>query len=396
MPKNSVFQLNDGSNRINPSTELVLGAQECEINRTESETQLIELIEEHNHEKWYHTLLQIVIPFIIAGFGMVAAGVLLDEVQDWELFINLEEVIILVPALLGLKGNLEMTLASRLSTHVNLKEVNDWHTTKKAVIGNIALTQIQSIVVGLLASFIASITEFLGDKTFNFQNILILIVSSVSTASLASLFLGLIIMFIIILSSKFKINPDNIATPIAASLGDVVTLGILSSIGTLFYQYRNLIYIHCVIIAIYILLIPFLAKYCYGNSFVNETLYKGWTPVIIAMVISSIAGIILEVAIKYYSGVAIYQPVVNGVGGNIVGIFASRLGTSLHKTGNKGRWAHWAPQKYYLYPYDAFFSLTNPEHKTGLVLLGLTLPGHTLFFFVIYLIKSQDLIPQLV
>jgi len=34
-------------------------------------------------------------------------------------FLNIPEIFILVPALLGLKGNLEMTLASRLSTYVS-------------------------------------------------------------------------------------------------------------------------------------------------------------------------------------------------------------------------------------------------------------------------------------
>lgn len=38
--------------------------------------------------------------------------------KSWELYEELPEIIVLVPALLGLKGNLEMTLASRLSTQV--------------------------------------------------------------------------------------------------------------------------------------------------------------------------------------------------------------------------------------------------------------------------------------
>ena len=40
--------------------------------------------------------------------------------QHWEVFQKVTEVFILVPALLGLKGNLEMTLASRLSTAVSV------------------------------------------------------------------------------------------------------------------------------------------------------------------------------------------------------------------------------------------------------------------------------------
>lgn len=39
--------------------------------------------------------------------------------QHWTVFTEVTEVFILVPALLGLKGNLEMTLASRLSTAVS-------------------------------------------------------------------------------------------------------------------------------------------------------------------------------------------------------------------------------------------------------------------------------------
>lgn len=39
--------------------------------------------------------------------------------QHWEAFQQITEIFILVPALLGLKGNLEMTLASRLSTAVS-------------------------------------------------------------------------------------------------------------------------------------------------------------------------------------------------------------------------------------------------------------------------------------
>ncbi|XP_057243697.1 solute carrier family 41 member 1-like, partial [Malurus melanocephalus] len=63
--------------------------------------------------------LQVLFPFLLAGFGTVAAGMVLDIVQHWDVFKYVTEVFILVPALLGLKGNLEMTLASRLSTAVS-------------------------------------------------------------------------------------------------------------------------------------------------------------------------------------------------------------------------------------------------------------------------------------
>ena len=62
----------------------------------------------------------------------------------------------------------------------------------------------------------------------------------------------------------------------------------------------------------FVIMVPFLAIYCNNNKFVNETLHKGWLPIIFAMLISSFSGIILERAIKIYKDIAIYQPVVNG------------------------------------------------------------------------------------
>ena len=72
----------------------------------------------HDQESFWSITLEILFPFIVAGLGMVGAGIVLDIVQHWPVFETVNELFILVPALLGLKGNLEMTLASRLSTQV--------------------------------------------------------------------------------------------------------------------------------------------------------------------------------------------------------------------------------------------------------------------------------------
>ena len=48
-------------------------------------------------------MVQIGLPFLVAGLGMVAAGLVLDDVQHWQVFLEVPELFILVPALLGLK-----------------------------------------------------------------------------------------------------------------------------------------------------------------------------------------------------------------------------------------------------------------------------------------------------
>jgi hypothetical protein len=96
-------------------------------------------------ETFWSVSIQIFIPFVIAGFGMVGAGLILDIVQHWAVFVQVPEVFILVPALLGLKGNLEMTLASRLSTQANLGNLDSRQAKWNLAIGNLSLVQVNKL-----------------------------------------------------------------------------------------------------------------------------------------------------------------------------------------------------------------------------------------------------------
>lgn len=47
---------------------------------------------------------QVILPFIICGFGNLGAGQLLDIVQEWNVFRDVPELYVLIPSLMGLKG----------------------------------------------------------------------------------------------------------------------------------------------------------------------------------------------------------------------------------------------------------------------------------------------------
>lgn len=94
------------------------------------------------HEHWYTIALQVFIPFMIAGCGTIGAGIVLGKVEAYDVFKDVNALFILVPALLGLKGNLDTCLASRMATQAHLGNMDDKRELVKIVIGNVGLVQV--------------------------------------------------------------------------------------------------------------------------------------------------------------------------------------------------------------------------------------------------------------
>ncbi|XP_071484764.1 solute carrier family 41 member 1-like [Diadema antillarum] len=330
---------------------------------------------------------QVFIPFLIAGFGTVFAGLVLDHVQHWAVFVQVTEVFILVPALLGLKGNLEMTLASRLSTAANLGIMDNRKKLQEMIIGNMALTQCQALVVGFLASVAAVLFGWIPDGEFNIHHTLLLCASSMVTASLASAILGGIMVGVILLSRKCKINPDNVATPIAASLGDLITLSLLAWISNvLFKAIGKQHWLAPTIIVSLFLLVPIWAFLARRNDYTREVLHNGWSPVIAAMMISSVGGLVLDIAIRSNEGVAVFSPVINGVGGNLVAVQASRISTHLHAIGAPGTQDPERIKKCNS-PFTVFFG-KDMHSRSARVLILMVIPGQLIFLYFISFVNA--------
>lgn len=68
------------------------------------------------------------------------------------------ELIMIVPVIMNLKGNLEMNLSARLGTAANIGELDDPKRRRQIILGNLFLLQVQATVVACVA---ASVTVFL-------------------------------------------------------------------------------------------------------------------------------------------------------------------------------------------------------------------------------------------
>uniref|UniRef100_A0A915HRC0 SLC41A/MgtE integral membrane domain-containing protein n=1 Tax=Romanomermis culicivorax TaxID=13658 RepID=A0A915HRC0_ROMCU len=332
--------------------------------------------------------LQVCIPFLIAGCGTVGAGLVLDTVQHWQVFTDVPQIFILVPALLGLKGNLEMTLASRLSTLANLGRMDTQKERIKQVTTNLALIQVQAAVVAFLAAIFAVVLGWVPKGEFSWESALLLMASGLVTASFASFILGSIMVAVVIFSRHFKINPDNVATPIAASLGDLTTLTLLASIGSLLQNHKQTeFWLAPLLIATFVLLCPLWVWISSSNPVTKEVLSSGWSPVIFSMLISSAGGFILEYTVAKFKGIAVFQPVINGIGGNLVAVQASRLSTSLHQSNKLGSLSHESAKRSHCDCCETF--CTKGVNSTAArVLLFLVVPGHLIFMYMINSLRA--------
>ncbi|XP_023983127.1 solute carrier family 41 member 2 isoform X1 [Physeter macrocephalus] len=370
------------------ASETTAMLQDEDVSRDGDEDVIVEANQKIPKESSGVMALQILVPFLLAGFGTVSAGMVLDIVQHWEVFKKVTEVFILVPALLGLKGNLEMTLASRLSTAVNIGKMDSPIEKWNLIIGNLALKQVQATVVGFLAAVAAIILGWIPEGKYYLDHSILLCSSSVATAFIASLLQGIIMVGVIVGSKKTGINPDNVATPIAASFGDLITLAILAWISQGLYSCLETYYYIPPLVGVFFLaLTPIWVIIAAKHPATRTVLHSGWEPVITAMVISSIGGLILDTTVSdpNLAGIVVYTPVINGIGGNLVAIQASRISTYLHLHSIPGELPDEPKGGYY--PFRTFFG-PGVNNKSAQVLLLLVIPGHLIFLYTIHLMKS--------
>ncbi|CAL7936723.1 unnamed protein product [Xylocopa violacea] len=337
----------------------------------------------YRNERWYQTTTQVAVPFFIAGIGTIGAGLVLAKVTHWPVFVAVSQLIILVPSLLGLKGNLDMCLASRLCTQTNLGNMHGVREIGKMIIGNIALVQIQAIVAAVLVSIFAVVVDAItnSDKhAFKWDNCLLLATASVCTATSSCFILDFVMIAVIMISYRCKMNPDNLATPLAASFGDVVSLSVLSAIASaLFERMEQEPWLLYIILGLYLAILPFWVYVVLKNKYTKNVLTSGWVPVLSALFISGFGGLILNRVVDKFNGFVIFQPIINGIGGNLVSVQASRISTTLHQTSIMGILP--PHSKMFVAPWTALFKGT-PYAKTARILICMAIFGELIFIFI--------------
>ncbi|KAG0692383.1 Mg transporter [Suillus ampliporus] len=298
---------------------------------------------------------------LMTTISLLFTGELLDRVSHWRAMRTIDELIMIVPVVLNLKGNLEMNLSARMGTAANMGELDDSTVTRKIVAGNLALLQVQATVVAFVAACVAMLLGLFvpelssgpvdpfpqnstlsltarvprpprpaGGKPKSGLIEFTMVASSAMTSTcLSSITLGSFMCFLVIVCRRYGRDPDNIAPPIASCLGDLVTLSLLGAISSVLIKVVNSpIPLICGILTIIsATTCVFLVR---RNNNVKDLIYQGWIPLFGAMVISCATGIVLDMFASRYQGFPLLAIVISGLPGSVGSIFISRLSTALH------------------------------------------------------------------
>lgn len=134
-------------------------------------------------------------------------------------------ILVMVPPLLALRGNIGGALASRLGTGLHQGVIDPeglWGPEVKTNVGaSIFLTFMVSIATGVLAFFVTVLTG-LHPLTFYLFKTLTLI--ALIAGLLSSFVLIGLTVLIALLSYRRGWDPDNVTSPLMASIGDFFTV----------------------------------------------------------------------------------------------------------------------------------------------------------------------------
>lgn len=163
---------------------------------------------------------------ILCGIGEVFAGTVFGHSTD--ALDMLPGLIVLVPALIGLRGNINTTLGSRLGSAAHMGLISSksfWNDEmKENVKASLVLSVVMSLVAGLLAY---GTTMVLGKSSLK------IIAIAVIAGSLAGLILAFITIAIILYAFRRGLDPDNVTGPSLSTFGDLITLGCIFGVAFL-------------------------------------------------------------------------------------------------------------------------------------------------------------------
>ena len=156
---------------------------------------------------------------IVCGIGGIVAGNILGAMVS--IFKDIPGLIVVIPAVIALRGNISTALGSRLGSayHLGIIDANNlWNEElKQNIIGSLVQSFLMTFIIGVLAYATSLVLNVQPDPV---KLIAIVVLAGVSSGLILTLLTIIIIYFVF----KRGYNPDNITGPALATFGDVFSM----------------------------------------------------------------------------------------------------------------------------------------------------------------------------
>jgi len=168
---------------------------------------------------WGQDLIKQSMPLLLGcGMGEIIVGSFFGQL-DLEM---LPGLIVLVPAIIGLRGNISVALGSRLGSGFHLGVIDFSHSWKKEVKENIIASLFLSSVMSIIIGFFAYGTcRILG---FPCMGIHFFIGIALIAGFVSGVTLSLVALLTVYVAFCRGYDPDNITGPVLATIGDIITI----------------------------------------------------------------------------------------------------------------------------------------------------------------------------
>ncbi len=265
--------------------------------------------------------------FVNSSTSLVAGAVLGSITGTLE---QLPGLLVLVPAAIGLRGNVFSALGNRLSTSIHVGTFR-LSVRRDTLLGqNVTAAMVLTVAMSLLLAVVAK-TVAVALGVMNTISVLDLAMISILGGALASLVVLIATIALAAGSVRFGWDLDNVTAPIVSTLGDVLTLPAL-------WLAAQLVGVDPVDDAVGIVMVTLAAVSLVGawrsQRDVLRRVVRESTPILFAAAcLSTMAGIAIEkrlVTFSAFPALLILVPAFISSAGALGGILSSRLSTKLH------------------------------------------------------------------
>jgi len=257
----------------------------------------------------------------------LVAGAMLGSVTGT--FEKYPGVLVMVPAAIGLRGNVFSSLGSRVSTAIHTGEYQSSLRPGSVVGDNAATSIVQTLLLAwILAAIAAAVAVAFGLTDVSLLDLVTISVLGGVGASVVVLTATVVLVWVAV---RYEWDLDNLVAPVVSTLGDVVTVPALwlatfaLGHGTLGTIGQIAVAVSSAAVAIWGVL--------KGRPRVKRILAESLPILAVAGALSTLAGVMLEHQLSTFvalPALLVLQPAFVSSAGALGGLMAASLSTSLH------------------------------------------------------------------